>query len=116
MRSVSQPGIILQTGTFAENLTAYHLLHRDPSDPIDPEGWKLVYSVQNPEARLQGVWIGGDLGPLVLAVIERWEEESWRKRLDGEVLVCAPYTISIAEMLETIKRGGLLPFRHRSAY
>ncbi|KZO94750.1 NAD(P)-binding protein [Calocera viscosa TUFC12733] len=98
-----QPAVILHTGSFAENLLNFHQLKPDLADP---NKWNAVYPVLRPETKVAGVWIGGDLGNIVVAAIDHWEDKSWRERLTQRPIVAAPYEISGEEMVDILARGA----------
>jgi len=54
------------------------------------------------DSRASGVWIEGDLGNIVVAIINHWEVEAWRERLMSEPVVAAPYDITGVEMAQIL--------------
>ncbi|EJU01424.1 NADP-binding protein, partial [Dacryopinax primogenitus] len=66
----SQPTVILHTGGFAENLIKYRQLQRDASVP---NKWNIVYSGLRPDVLVPCIYIGADLGNIVVAMIEHWK-------------------------------------------
>ncbi|KZO94770.1 NAD(P)-binding protein [Calocera viscosa TUFC12733] len=100
--TAGQPTVIIHTGAFAENLLNMYELKRDP---INPNKWSIGYPNLRPEVKTSGIWIGGDLGNIVVAVIDHWENESWRQRLTNEPLIAAPYEISAKETVDIITKS-----------
>ncbi|KZT50372.1 NAD(P)-binding protein [Calocera cornea HHB12733] len=98
--TTSQPTVILHTGWFTENLFTQHFLQPDPSDH---NKWNVVVPVV-PDAKMGTLWVEGDLGNIVLAVIDHWADESWRPKLTKEVIVAAPFEISVNEIVNTLKK------------
>ncbi|KZO94775.1 NAD(P)-binding protein [Calocera viscosa TUFC12733] len=96
-----QPTVIIHTGAFAENLFKFYVLKPDPTNP---NKWSIGYPNLRPEVKTSGIWIGGDLGNIVVAVIDHWENESWRQRLTNEPLIAAPYEISAKETVDIMTK------------
>jgi len=99
--TAGQPSVILHTGGFAENLFQFKQLQRDESNP---NKWNIIYPVVRPETPMPMTWIEGDFGNIVVAVIDHWEDDSFKAKLTKERIVAAPITITGNEMVETIKK------------
>ncbi|KZT50374.1 hypothetical protein CALCODRAFT_190089 [Calocera cornea HHB12733] len=77
-----------------------------PPDPAEPNKWNVVYPILRPGVFRPGVWIGGDLGNTIVAIVDHWEDASWKPRLTREPLALAPYKITGAETVEILKKCG----------
>ncbi|KZT50373.1 NAD(P)-binding protein [Calocera cornea HHB12733] len=100
IETAGQPTVILHAGSFAENLLSFGLLIPDSASPGH---WTITYPMA-PESKMGGIWIGGDLGNIVVAVIKHWDDASWRQRLTKEPIVAAPYERSANIMVDTIQK------------
>ncbi|KZO94749.1 NAD(P)-binding protein [Calocera viscosa TUFC12733] len=89
--TVGQPAVILHTGWFADNL-----LHQLNPDLNNSKKWNIMFSLRR-ETKMPSVWVGADLGNIVTAIIDHWEDESWKQRLTKEPIAVAPYEISGGE-------------------
>ncbi|KZT50375.1 NAD(P)-binding protein [Calocera cornea HHB12733] len=98
--TTGQPTVVIHTGWFAENLLKLDILK---PDPLNRDKWTVACPIVRPEAKMGSIWIGGDLGNIVLAIINHWENESWRQRLVKEPVVAAPYDISGHEIVHLLK-------------
>ncbi|EJU01392.1 NADP-binding protein [Dacryopinax primogenitus] len=99
-RSSGQPTVIIHTGVFMENLIKGHL-QRDASDP---NRWNLAYPVLRPDVPLPLLCVGGDLGRIVVSIIDHWEDDTWKAKLTKDVLVAAPHLASVNDMISTLKK------------
>ncbi|KZT59951.1 NAD(P)-binding protein [Calocera cornea HHB12733] len=100
--TAGQPTVILHTGGFAENLLNFHMLQPDSTDPSK---WNAFYPISRSETKMAGVWIDGDLGNIVVAVIDHWKNESWRGKLTAEPIAAAPYELSVEEIVAILTKG-----------
>ncbi|KZO94762.1 hypothetical protein CALVIDRAFT_556244 [Calocera viscosa TUFC12733] len=94
--TVGQPAVILNTGWFADNL-----LHQLNPDPNNSKKWNIMFSLRR-ETKMPSVWVGADLGSIVTAIIDHWEDESWKQRLMKEPIAVAPYEILGGKQAETL--------------
>ncbi|EJU01391.1 NADP-binding protein [Dacryopinax primogenitus] len=100
VRSSGQPTVIIHTGGFMENLIKFGQLQKDPSDA---NKWNIVYPILRPDVVIPSIYITADLGNIVAAIIDRWDDETWREKLTKDVVVAAPYLVSINEIISTLK-------------
>jgi len=100
--SVSQPSVILWMGGFLDNVvTQRHRLVRDESDP---KKWKLFYPLVPPEVKMSCIWISGDFGNIVAAILDHWEDQTWRTRLTEKPIPVTGGRCSGDDLAESIKR------------
>ncbi|EJU01394.1 NADP-binding protein [Dacryopinax primogenitus] len=100
-RSSGQPTVIIHTGGFMENLIKFGQLQKDPSDA---NKWNIVYPVLRPDVLMPLVYITADLGNIVVAIIDHWEDDAWKSRLTKDVVVAAPYLASINDIVTLLKK------------
>ncbi|KZT59969.1 NAD(P)-binding protein [Calocera cornea HHB12733] len=100
--SSGQPTVIFQTGGFTENLFTGRQLQQDPTSPSK---WHVVYPFAAPDLVLACSWIEHDMGPSVLAVVDKWADAAWREELTKAKIPMCSYRITGREMAETIQRG-----------
>jgi len=101
IKAVAQPAVILHTGTFAENVLNYGYLNKDPSKA---DTWHLYTPIVAGDVRWPLTYIGADLGPTVLGIIENWENPVLKSELSKEAVILITGTLSGNEMAETIQR------------
>jgi len=89
----------MQTGGFAENLSRQ--LKQDESNPSK---WHVIYPFAAPDLPLACTWVEKDVGPAVVAVVDKWEEEGWRECLTEAPIPLCSYRITGKEMAEAIQR------------
>ncbi|EJU01405.1 NADP-binding protein [Dacryopinax primogenitus] len=99
--SVSQPSVILHLGAFLDNLfTQPYRLFPSPT----PGKWTLSYVLVPGDVKMSSIWIGGDFGEIVRAVVDVWEEDGWRERLMKEPISVAGGRYSPNDVGESIAR------------
>ncbi|KZT59952.1 NAD(P)-binding protein [Calocera cornea HHB12733] len=99
--TAGQPTVILHTGGFAENVLTFQQLNPDPTDH---NKWNLVFPILKPDTVLPGIWIGGDLGNIVVAIADHWDDDAWKQKLTKEVIPVAGYDISGQGIVDTIAK------------
>ncbi|EJU01393.1 NADP-binding protein [Dacryopinax primogenitus] len=102
IEQAGQPAVIFYTGLFTENLLGHHvMLH--PVTP-DKQKWVIRFPIVPADIPQTITWIERDLGQAVVAAIDHWEDEKWKKILTREPTVVCSYTITGAEMAHTITK------------
>jgi len=66
------------------NLLNFRQFQRDWSGP---DKWKVVYPILRPDARIPTIWIEGDFGNIVVAVIDYWGDDSYKAKLTKEPIL-----------------------------
>ncbi|KZT59948.1 NAD(P)-binding protein [Calocera cornea HHB12733] len=101
MRSVAQPGVVLNTGTFVENILNCDYLKPDADKPDE---WHIYTPILGPDAAWPYIYIGADLGAVVVGIIENWQNDALRAELSKEPLVVVKGTVTGKEMAGIIHR------------
>ncbi|KZT59929.1 NAD(P)-binding protein [Calocera cornea HHB12733] len=102
VKTIGQPTVILHTGSFTENLLNFGQLQR-----ISAGKWQIHFPIAPPDHVQPFTYIHKDVGPTVSAIIDHWEDTSWRQRLTKTPLVMCSYKLCGQEMaLELAKLTG----------
>ncbi|KZO94727.1 NAD(P)-binding protein [Calocera viscosa TUFC12733] len=103
-----QPTVIFQTGGFAEKylrFPAFLIVYRQlQQDPTNPSKWQVRYPFAGPDLVLSCTWVERDVGPAVVAVVNKWEEGVWKEQFTREKIPLCSWRITGREMAATIER------------
>ncbi|KZO94773.1 NAD(P)-binding protein [Calocera viscosa TUFC12733] len=103
IKGVGQPTVTFYTGAFTENLLE-HRVGRQLVRTSSPQKWDIHYPIVPSNIPQPMTYVAKDLGPAVLAVIDHWEDDAWKERLLKEPIVLCSYTITGAEMADTVSK------------
>ncbi|KZO94761.1 NAD(P)-binding protein [Calocera viscosa TUFC12733] len=98
-KAVGQPTVILHTGSFTENM-----MNQNQLQSTAPGKWEIQFSMIPPDHVQSFVYVQKDVGPAVTAIIDHWEDASWRQRLTKEPIVMCSYKRCGKEMAATLAR------------
>ncbi|KZO99022.1 NAD(P)-binding protein [Calocera viscosa TUFC12733] len=100
--SVSQPAVILEMGGFLDNLVTQPGRF-EPAEG-DASTWRLSHALVPSDVKMSSIWIEGDFGNIVEAIVDHWDDEIWRKRLAEKPIPVASARIAPDDVGESIRR------------
>ncbi|KZO94748.1 NAD(P)-binding protein [Calocera viscosa TUFC12733] len=98
-QAVGQPTVILHTGSFTENM-----INQNQLKSTAPGKWEIQFPIAPPDHVQPFSYIKKDVGPAVTAIIDHWEDASWRQRLTKEPIIMCSYNLCGKEMAATLAR------------
>ncbi|KZO94746.1 NAD(P)-binding protein [Calocera viscosa TUFC12733] len=101
IKAVEQPAIIFRTGGFASNLLLFGQLKRDEQDASK---YHIFYQFVEGTSPQPWTYVEKDVGPVVLAAIEKWEDPAWRAELTKEPIPLVSYQITGDEMASIVSK------------
>ncbi|EJU01379.1 NADP-binding protein [Dacryopinax primogenitus] len=101
MKAIDQPGVVVHTGAFAENVLNFDYLKRDI---VNPDQWHISIPITRPHSLWPLTYVGADLGPAVVSIIDKWDDPVIKSELSEKPLVLVVGTIDGVQMAETVKR------------
>jgi len=101
IKKIEQPAIIFRTGGFTSNLMNFGLLKQDEKDVAK---YHILYPLVPGTSRQPWTYVEKDVGPAVLAAIEKWEDPTWRHELAKEPIPLVSYQITGNEMAEIVSK------------
>ncbi|KZT59953.1 NAD(P)-binding protein [Calocera cornea HHB12733] len=101
IKAVDQPAIIFRTGGFASNMILFHQLKQDEKDPSK---YHFCYPIVGANSPQPWTYVEKDVGPAVLAAIEKWEDSAWHTELAKEPIPLVSYQLTLEEMASIVAK------------
>ncbi|KZT59949.1 NAD(P)-binding protein [Calocera cornea HHB12733] len=101
IKAVDQPAVIFKTGGFTENLLSMSVLKRDEQDGSK---YHTAFTFTTATRLQPYTYVAKDLGPAVVAAIDKWEDPTWRAELTKESIPLISYQMTGKEVVETISK------------
>ncbi|EJU01378.1 NADP-binding protein [Dacryopinax primogenitus] len=102
IKIVDQPAIVIHLGAFTGILLTMGALKRDNHDHSK---FHAVIPFVAPDSRQPYTYVEEDLGPAVVALINKWEDATWRRELSKSPIPLVSYDATGREVADTLAKG-----------